>query len=387
MPYAKKLATQAQSILPVVQLPSSDEDESDDEEDIDNGIPESDLIENRCLWLPSSLPASIPSTTLLEKLRAAELRLRIAQVGDAIEDLCRHLRTKQSLRHYKIIHVTGQRANTRAWTLLSRFDDKMKGDANRYRAARNAIISLSPQHPSLTRYQPLNSEDIRGPGRSDGESEGRHTPSWIWMCCRDPVPVGVDAEDPESDATAHEGMRVEWSRCLARHARWDEQYMGLQEEMRRVIVTLEYRRQSWLSRVRASRLIFSPSYLSGSDAYAYKQAAVNDRLAYRFARMWLPVLIDNGIHPEWEARYQERVGYPRYPKTRLKVVVDDIISEVENARKDSEMEEDEGGDEDFELFCGRRMTARDEEEAAGIRGGEGDVSDDSEDSDDEDEFV
>jgi hypothetical protein len=60
--------------------------------------------------------------------------------------LYRQLRITTGVFNYKKTHVsgTGQKSNTRARTLLSQLTAKTKLFADRYQAARKALVSLDP---------------------------------------------------------------------------------------------------------------------------------------------------------------------------------------------------------------------------------------------------
>jgi hypothetical protein len=136
------------------------------------------------LWLPSSLPVGLRATGCISGLVDKECRLRLAEANDALVALRRQLRITSGVFNYKKTHVsgTGQRANTRARTLLSQLTTKTRLIADRYRAARNALSVLDPNGNWQRRLLPLRSEDIRAPTMTDDDvSEGRRELSWIWV--------------------------------------------------------------------------------------------------------------------------------------------------------------------------------------------------------------
>jgi hypothetical protein len=86
------------------------------------------------------------------------------------------------LWHYKFTQVgPSQHAGTRARTLINRFKDKIFHCAERYRAARKALLQLDPTGSWITRLCELKTEDIRAPGKEDDEHEGDRSVSWIWL--------------------------------------------------------------------------------------------------------------------------------------------------------------------------------------------------------------
>ncbi|VDB87204.1 unnamed protein product [Peniophora sp. CBMAI 1063] len=82
------------------------------------------------LWLPSDLDRTddcVPSA-----LRALEIRILWAAMSDALEDLMHQLRLRGCLNRFKILNISGQRANTRARTAQDAVDCNVKFYANMY---------------------------------------------------------------------------------------------------------------------------------------------------------------------------------------------------------------------------------------------------------------
>lgn len=152
--------------------------------------------ENVSLFLPSQIPSSLRETCLMNGLDKAKYRLRIVQAGDALDRLRRRLCVYSNLVAYKIKHLSGpgQRANTRARLLLSRFRSKIDRCTERYKAAQKALEALKPAGEWSRYFHPLAQSDIRGPnGDHDHElddegpgrrGEGRRIVSWIWTCSK-----------------------------------------------------------------------------------------------------------------------------------------------------------------------------------------------------------
>src|SRR5262245_25142768 len=149
--------------------------------------------ENDLLYLPSQMPLGNSVDGLAEK----ERRLRVAQADDALAELKRLLRITMGLWEYKYTQVgSGQGPNTRTRAMITRFKTKVACCADRYRAARAALLKLDPTGNWIIRLRELKAEDVRAPGREDGESEGRREWSWIWLVQHDET-----GEEPESDMT------------------------------------------------------------------------------------------------------------------------------------------------------------------------------------------
>ena len=121
--------------------------------------------ESMQLWLPSSLPTGLRETGCVNGLVDKECHLRLAEADDALVALRRQLRITTGVFNYKKTHVsgTGQKANTRARTMLSQLTAKTRLIADRYRAARKALAILDPNGDWQHRLRPLRQEDIRGP--------------------------------------------------------------------------------------------------------------------------------------------------------------------------------------------------------------------------------
>ncbi|TFK79956.1 hypothetical protein K466DRAFT_504721 [Polyporus arcularius HHB13444] len=283
-------------------------------------VPSVTKAEHVQLWLPSSLPAPL-RLSLSSGLVDKERRLRMAQADDALDDIRRLRRILTGIADFKRYNVsgTGQRTSGRVRTLFAKFDQKVRRAAERYRAARTALECLDRGGDWEARFKVLRDADLRGPGRDgDGEEttrlgEGRYEISWIWLVPRGAdlsMPDGVEGElDPNEFL---ENVKVEWARSQARMERWGEEVLLLQEEMRRVIEYFEWKARWWREQV-ARRTHIASALQRGLGAYAEFQASVFERLASRFAQLWVPYLRERGKPlPEWSSRY----NVPDNPKKR-----------------------------------------------------------------------
>jgi hypothetical protein len=163
--------------------------------------PETDL-----LYLPSQMPLG---NSVLDSLADKERRLRVAQADDALAELKRLLRITMGLWEYKYTQIgSGQGANTRTRTMITRFKTKVTRCVDRYRAARAALLKLDPTGDWIIRLRELKAEDIRAPGREEGESEGRRELSWIWLVQRDKT-----GEEPESDMREASEEEIHDGKC------------------------------------------------------------------------------------------------------------------------------------------------------------------------------
>jgi hypothetical protein len=65
---------------------------------------------------------------------------------------------------------------------------------------------------------------------------------------------------------------VEWAKTRARKDRWLEEVSLVQEEMRRISVTLEHHAKLWDARIAMRSTGISPELSEGIQAYTIKQA-------------------------------------------------------------------------------------------------------------------
>lgn len=200
-----------------------------------------------------------------------------------------------------------------------------------YRTARIALLVLDPDGDWHGELKELQQEDIRGPGKEADESNSRYVMSWIWMTAKpDQSGVGPELE-------FNECMRVEWMKARARMTRWQEEFLILQEEMRRVIAWLEWK-GTWWEQQAVCRVDVQLEILRGISAYAHKQADLVRRIARRCAENWLPILVGKGIMPDWAS------NYPSWKESRDKKVTENEFGG--GCEESEEMVEDE--DLDFE---------------------------------------
>ena len=291
-----------------------------------------DLAENAKLWLPSSLPNAVRSLSEMKRICNAERRLRYAQCLDSLAQIRRQRRIIQGLWQFKKINIsgTGNRPNTRMLATYHKINRKLARAAHTYRTARAALSLLDPDGDWHVELKELQQEDIRGPGKEADESNGRFVMSWIWLTRKpDNSSIGTEAE-------FNECMRVEWTKARARMMRWQEEYLILQEEMRRVITWFEWKGTWWQNQA-TRRTNVEAEILRGISAYAYKQADLVLRMARRCAEEWMPVLASKNIHPDWE------INYPSWKdlKRKKKATEDECEGDFD---ENEEMVEDEGLD-------------------------------------------
>lgn len=161
------------------------------------------LSDDERVSLPHNIPLLLPSSAIAFSPCAPELleqewRLRYAQAFDALADLRGHLEVRSHLYKFKDRFVRGQRANTRAQSIVKQADSKIDTDAQRYRAAYSALSALSPRLGKSDwqgHLRPLQAVDIRHVTEGEeGQSEGRRTMSWIWSASAFPTTVDASGE-------------------------------------------------------------------------------------------------------------------------------------------------------------------------------------------------
>ncbi|PPQ76961.1 hypothetical protein CVT24_009371 [Panaeolus cyanescens] len=262
------------------------------------------------LHLPSSLPPSLRSK--LPAISRKEARLREAQADDALRGIRRQRRVMQGLGIFKKLNVsgTGNRANTRMTTLYNQFAEKLARFATEYRRARAALLVLDPNGKWKERLKELREEDIRGPAKDDDENASRYEPSWIWLVSN------TQSGGSEDDGSLNDSIRAEWVKSRARMKRWKEEWLLLQEEMRRVLAWFEYRASQW-EKVANLRTAGDASVLNGVMAYAHKQAYICRRMANRCAVDWMGVLIPLGIKHPWMESFYPMVGPGQFGMSRM----------------------------------------------------------------------
>lgn len=89
-------------------------------------------------------------------------------------------------------------------------------------------------------------------------------------------------------------VRIEWCKARARAERWAEEVDLLQEEQRRVLISLEERAETWKgraclrSRVSPNGEHMVPEVDEGLRAYAARQADILTRIKKHFEKLWSP---------------------------------------------------------------------------------------------------
>lgn len=293
--------------------------------------------EDQQVWLPSALPTAERLKVAGDRVSDIEERLRVAQLSDALDSIRHILRIKTRMIYFKNKNIQGQRDGTRSRSIIDRVHDKAKAATDKYRAARNAKLALTGPGEWEDVYRILEDKDIRGyqdpnqlrtkhgrPGtfeddivsrearkasenpsipstegelplevleleerrKRDGTGETRRTLSWIWVT-KKPGP-----EDDGDDL-----LRVEWAKSRARALRANEEVMLVREEMRHVLVFLNWKMQWWHGR-EAMRSGIDKALTEGIIAYARSQALLQQTLADSFRMLWQAPLCSEDLDSE-----------------------------------------------------------------------------------------
>lgn len=286
------------------------------------------------LYLPSGIPSDRRSSSCVQNLPKMELQLRTAQCISSLQGLRQTLRVKTRMVYFKNKNIRGQREGTRSRSIIDRVHKRAIRFVQKYRAARRAKLNLEGPGGWEITYQELRNDDIRGfasakpkkkgvrrgiwedgyappepeetqllndsssesdPDLNDGTEGGpppkkkrkkgtgetRKELSWIWQT------TALTFSSSEDDDI----LRAEWARSRARVRRATEEVMLLREEMRRVLLFLEWNAKRW--DVRASlRSKVGVEMKEGLQAYALQQAALQRSLAAFFKALWKTPLAD-----------------------------------------------------------------------------------------------
>ena len=309
------------------------------------------LAENLPLFLPSSLPPPIRALPELKDICSLERRLREPQADDALAEIRRQRRVIQGLWLFKRLNAsgTGNRPNTRMLGLYKRFNNKTDCAAQKYRVAWRALSTLDPGGSWAERLKELKAKDVSGPGRDPDDStasNSRYQPSWIWLVQQ--VAQSSGAESHIGEDEFNENMRVEWAKARARMMRWKEEWLLVQEEMRRVVAYHKWKADWWRERS-SMRSNADPVILSGISGYAHKQADMCTRMADQCALYWLPHLKSQGggIMPSWGIEYEHLLVEAAHKARDDATAELDSTEDLDDDGNEMEGEEEEVGENEY----------------------------------------
>ncbi|KAG6819394.1 hypothetical protein H0H93_012241 [Arthromyces matolae] len=262
---------------------------------------------------PEEIPLRLPSELTAEQrvsiqnLVSIEDSLREAHANQALGDLRKQLRLRTFSLKFKNENANSQGTYTRMRALQDQITARIRAAAVRYRAAREALMSLRGSGSWEDSLRVLKDHDIRGVNEhsvveeeatahkraltlANGEiatlstlhlttGDGHRTASWIWFS------VSSAELNNDPDASLHDGIRLEWLKARARAQRWKEEVKLVDEEMRRVLQYTEWKGTWWDGRA-SCRNTSSPSLNEGLRAYAKEQASIERARKKRWESKW-----------------------------------------------------------------------------------------------------
>ena len=295
----------------------------------------SDNPEDMDVWLPSRIAEAHRSRVCQEGLADIEERIRTAQCYDALDAIRHALTVKSRMIMFKNKNVRRQRDGLHSRSVIDRVHEKAREQAAKYRTSQEAKYALCGEGPWEEVLRVLLDGDVRGyqdknalrvrkgrPGtledeqveaaegsgsaggaedaemedgsgiplweeerhRRDGTGETCRTLSWIWT---------TKSRTPNEDDETDDVLRSEWAKSRARANRCKEEVLLLKEEMRRVLVFLEWKSEWWLQ-WQGLRKGLPQDLDEGLKAFALGQADLQKRLASHFREIWRGSP-DNGV--------------------------------------------------------------------------------------------
>jgi hypothetical protein len=260
------------------------------------------------LWLPSQIGTKITFDLWLAEI---EWQLRVAQAYESLDQLRNNLQVRSYLYHFKDHYVRGQTTNTRARTAIATVQARINANAETYRAAHAALLSLGLLLGKVgwqTKLQPLADADVHEISEGEGGySEGKRRLSWIWKTLG---VVGMEENEELCDA-----LRVEWCKSRARAMRFTEEVELLEEEMACVLRFFEWQEDWWQKKGQCEGWeTLTPMRAEGLRGYAERQAALRQALHVNFSQMWqdIPRFVqmtrDAILHSTTAVNHETRMG-------------------------------------------------------------------------------
>ncbi|KAJ6585954.1 hypothetical protein B0H19DRAFT_1250699 [Mycena capillaripes] len=279
------------------------------------------------LWLPSKR-ARMPGGPVKDSHARYEFDMREGQAHEALDDIRRLLLVRTHHYKFKDVHVEGTGPHTRARDAIEVLDERIRRLAGEYRAARRALVSLGPRLKE-TRWsfvlKELGAKDIRGMPRAlfsdpekkkkgkkrqrQEEEEEPREMSWIWRTgLSSSVMASASTSEEAAIKAMHESLRIEWAKARARARRWTEEVDLLEEEMRRILVFLEWKAQWWRERKGLRPDIAEDAEMvEGFNAYAERQSSIQEKMKQRFETNWSDVATWIAMGRQGVKDFKERV--------------------------------------------------------------------------------
>ncbi|KAJ7712326.1 hypothetical protein B0H16DRAFT_1744247 [Mycena metata] len=247
-------------------------------------VPDEEQVETEPLFLPSALSTAARQLEPVKDLAEKEEELRRAQCGMALVTLRNQLHIKSRLLTYKQLQSRNQGANTRARGIVTRNEGQIRLHSEKYQMARDAIRRLCEGDLSKVNLRALRQEDIRCMEdaedlKRDGEKCQRQTERRLQRESE----LRAQGELPPLTAEERESAKRSGGENAYAHVRrWREELRLLEEEARRLPISLEFEAKQWEERVRMVRVGLIPfDEAEGAIAYGVKQAAMFRRIAER----------------------------------------------------------------------------------------------------------
>jgi hypothetical protein len=297
--------------------------------------------EHIVLYFPSSFPSEHCSSICTGGIKDIEDRLHFAQVTESLTKLRCQLMKRTYASQYKVRNISSQRHYTRFQTLQDQTEYKIKLSSLQYNTAKDALLRLRGPGTWEKMLRELHGEDIRGlseralieeekeetrwtrtmagvsgyqmteegmvddvptptfnPGPHLAVGEGHRTLSWIWYSTTgDEITNNISTgackytlfpSKVDTTSLLETDLRVKWLKCHARAARWKEEILLIDEEMRRALEFCSWKVKWWEQQAHRRTTVLS--YLrEGLVAYATQNAATERRRLMAWSDAWAPV--------------------------------------------------------------------------------------------------
>ncbi|KAG9086332.1 hypothetical protein FRC06_003144, partial [Ceratobasidium sp. 370] len=199
----------------------------------------------------------------------AEGSLRRAACDDDLKIVRNLLGAKSLAIRYKRKNLTGERATTRAESLIKALRDKVESARRRYNRSRDALLRLDLLGSDHRTYRVLEQGDLTMlseylDNESSAIGQGSRNISWIW---RSEV-----VSNDESWMIA--ALKVEWFRARQRAIQWEEELILLKREIVMTLKTFQYEQQKW------EKMSMQPALHPGMREYALRKSRFFGQLAY-----------------------------------------------------------------------------------------------------------
>ncbi|KAJ6494502.1 hypothetical protein C8R45DRAFT_1135355 [Mycena sanguinolenta] len=224
------------------------------------------------LWLPSK-QARTPGTTVKLTHACYEFDMREARAYEALEEIRRLLLVRTHQYKFKDKNVSGVGGHTRARHAIEVLDERIRWEAGEYSAARSWPWLAQKDIRGMPRAlfsDPEKKKRKRKKCARQAEGEEPKEPpemSWIWRTGLSSLAASVSTSEEAAVKATNESLRIEWGKARARAHRWTEEVDLLEEEMRRILVFLQWKVDRWRGLV-DSRVVDGVDVKEGFTAYA-----------------------------------------------------------------------------------------------------------------------